>query len=86
MSLQRIVKCVINEPGRRSECSVYISIILAHIEKQNWIEARNFFKLACETIERYEEYITLRSIAPVLRNENIKACLCLLDCIKEEKE
>lgn len=86
MPLESILKRVINEPGKRSECSVYISIVLAYMEKQNWVEARIFLKLAYQTWKIYEEQLVLRLIEDILESENVRESLLLLASIKWESE
>lgn len=55
MSLEYILKRVIREKGSRSDCGIYLSISLAYMEKENWIEASIFLKLARQAKESYEE-------------------------------
>ncbi len=84
MPLVNILKRVIYEKGRRSDCSIYISISLAYMEKQDWIEARIFLKLAQQTRESYEEQVSIELIKSVLQSENVKDSMLLLASIKEE--
>lgn len=78
-----LVRRIIHEQGRRSDCSIYISIILAYMEEQNWIDALRFFKLAHRTIESYEEQVVLRFIGSILQSENVEESKVLLEAIKD---
>lgn len=77
-----LIRRVIEEQGRRSDCSIYISIILAHMEEQKWEDARMFLKLAYQTRESYEEQVSLRFIGTILKSENLEESKLLLTAIK----
>lgn len=77
-----LVRRVIEEQGRRSDCSIYISIILAYMEEQKWEDARMFLKLAYQTRESYEEQVSLRFIGTILQSENVEESKLLLTAIK----
>lgn len=84
MSLEYILKRVIREKGSRSDCSIYLSISLAYMEKENWIEAGIFLKLARQTKESYEEQVVVELIDGVLKTESTEASMRLLESIKDE--
>lgn len=84
MSLEYILKRVIREKSSRSDCSIYLSISLAYMEKENWIEAGIFLKLARQTKESYEEQVAVELIDGVLKTESTEASMRLLESIKDE--
>lgn len=79
--MQWIIKLLIDEEGIRSTPSIYISILLAYLENQNWKDASytlNAFKSLEMQPEEEMAFLYLQDIITRQDTEMLEGLLCYL--------